>query len=103
MVENPPQPQKRDNGGSRPSSGGSSAIYGIEIFELQTRAKLYGNPTIDAQEPGTSWNPPPPNDLHIERPTADLVIRPPKGTLWHMTHNTFARAIQNYNNVEDLA
>ena len=103
MVDNPPQPQQRGNGGSHPSSEGSSAIYGIESVELQTRAKLYENPTIDAQEPGTSSNPPPPNDLQIEQPTADPVIHPPKRTLWRMTHNTSARAAQNHNIVEDLA
>ena len=81
MVDNPPQPQQKGNGGSHPSGEGSSAIYGIESVELQTRAKIYGNPTIDAQEPGTSSTPPLPNVLHIEQPTADLVICSPKGTL----------------------
>ena len=80
MVANPPQPPQRGNGGSRPSGKGSSTIYGIESVELHTQTKLYGNPTIDAQEPGTSSNPPP-NDLHIERPVANLSIRPPKGKL----------------------
>ena len=103
MVNNPPQPQQRGNGGSHPSGEGPSAIYGIESVELQTRAKLYGNPTIDAQEPGTSSNPPPPNDLYIERPTAEPVILPSKGTLRRTTHNTSSRATQNYNILEDLA
>ena len=81
MVDNPPQPHQRGNGGSHPSGEGPSAIYGIESVELQTRAKLHGNPTIDAQEHGTSSNPPLPNDLHIEQPTADPMIRHPKRTL----------------------
>ena len=81
MVDNLPQPHQRGNGGSYPSGEGPSAIYGIESVDLQTRAKLYGTPTIDAQEPGTSSNPPPPNDLHIKRHTANPAIRPPKGTL----------------------
>ena len=97
MVDNPPQPQQRGNGGSHPSSEGSSTIYGIESVELQTWAKIYGNPTIDAQEPGTNSNPPPPNDLHIECPTTNLVIHPPKGTLRRTTHSTSTRAAQNYN------
>ena len=84
MVENPPQPHQRGNGGSHPFGEGPSAIYGIESVELQTRAKIYGNPTIDAQEPGTSSNPPPPNDLYIERPTVEPMIRPPqRDTLTH--------------------
>ena len=103
MVANPSQPPQRGNGGLHPSGEGPSAIYGIESVDLQTRTKLYGNPTIDAQEPGTSSYPPPPNDLHIERPTVEPVIRPPKGTLRRTTHNTSARAAQNYNIVEDLA
>ena len=103
MVANPPQPPKRGNGGSHPSGEGSSAIYGIENVELQTRAKLYRNPTSDAQKPSTSSNPPLPNDLHIERPTANPMIRPPKGGLRRTTHNTSARAAQNYNIVEDFA
>ena len=41
--------------------------------------------------------------MHIERPTADPVIHPPKGTLRRTTHNTSARAAQNYNIVEYLA
>ena len=81
MVANPPQPPQRGNGGSHPSGEGSSTIYGIESVELQTRAKIYGNPTIDSQEPCTSSNSPPPNDLHIEQPTTDPVIHPPKGKL----------------------
>ena len=103
MVENPPQPHQQGNGGSHPSSEGPSTIYGIESVELQTQAKLYGNPTIDAQEPGTSSNPLPANNFHIERPTADPVIHPLRGTLRRMTHNTSAHAAQNYNIVEDLA
>ena len=81
MVDNLPQHHRWGNGGSYPSDERTSTIYGIESVELQTRAKIYGNPTIDAQEPGTSSNPPLPNDLYIERPTAKPVIHPPKGTL----------------------
>ena len=95
MVDNPPQPQQWGNGGSHPSGEGSSTIYGIESVELQTRAKLYGNPTIDAQELGTSSNPLPPNDLYIKRPTTEPVIRPPKRTLRRTTHNTSTCAAQN--------
>ena len=78
MVDNPPQPHQWGNGGSHPSSEGPSAIYGIQSVDLKTQAKLYGNPTFEAQEPGTSLNPPPPNDFHIERPNADHIIFPPK-------------------------
>ena len=70
MVANPPTPPPRGNGGSHPSGEGSSTIYGVESVELQMQAKVYGNTTLEAQEPGTSLNPLPPNNLHIERPTA---------------------------------
>ena len=103
MVANPPQPPQRGNGGSQPSNEGPSAIYGIESVELQTRAKIYGNIFMDTQEHGTSSNPLPPNDFHIEWPIVDPTIHPPKGTLRHMNHNTFARVAQNYNIVEDFA
>ena len=102
MVDNPPQPHQRGNDGSYPSGEGLSAIYGIESVDLQNWAKLYGNPTIDAKEPGTSSNPPPPNDLYIERPTVEPVIPPPKGTLRRTTHNTSAHVAKNYNIVENL-
>ena len=102
MIENPPQPPQRGNAGTHPSGEGSFAIYGVESVELQTRAKIYGNPIIDTQEPGTSSNPLPPNDFHIERPVANPVIHSPKGTLQRTTHNTSARATQNYNTIEDF-
>ena len=75
----------------------------METIELQTRAKIYGNLVIEAQEPSSSLNPSSPNDFHIERPAIDPFIRPPKGTLRRMTHNTSARASRNYNIVEYLA
>ena len=103
MVENPPQPHQQGNGGSHPSDEGPYTIYGIKSVELQTWANIYRNPNIDAQELGTSSNPMLPNDLHIKRPTVDPMIRPRKGTLRRMTHNTSACAVQNYNIVEDLA
>ena len=81
MVANPPQPPQRGNGGTHPSSEGSSTIYGMETVELQTRAKTYGNPIIEAQKPGSSLNPTPPNDIYIESLVADPIIRPPKATL----------------------
>ena len=32
MIENPPQPPQRGNGGTHPSSEGSSTIYGVEYL-----------------------------------------------------------------------
>ena len=56
---------------------------------------LVGGITDSYVSVGTSSNPLPHNDLHIERPIADLAIRPPKGTLRRTIHNTSARAAQN--------
>jgi len=70
---------------------------------LQLRGKSYGAHVAYAKEPSSIQNPPPPNDFHIERLVDDLVIRPPKGALQCTTHNTSARATQNYSIVEDLA
>jgi len=53
----------------------------MESIELQSGAKTYGNIVIDAQEPTSSSNPLPPNDLRIKRPNIYHAIHPPKGTL----------------------
>ena len=41
--------------------------------------------------------------LSIEKPTLDMLLRPPKSTLWKVVFNPNARATQFYNVVEDLA
>jgi len=41
--------------------------------------------------------------LHIEKPTSDTILRPPKTTVRKTVFNSNARAAQNYNVVEDLA
>ena len=81
---------------------GSSSVYTFEMVDLQTRAKYYGAPIAHEEEPSTSQNPSAPNNFHIERPVANLVIFPHKGALRCTTHNTSARATQNYNIVEVL-
>ena len=68
---------------------------------IQTRAKKYETPRREptGKEPmGTLANP-----LHIDNPTSDHVVRPPKASIKHTTHNPNARAAQNYSVVEDLA
>jgi len=57
----------------------------------------------NVEETSSSQNPLLSNDLNIERPVGDLVIRLPKGELHHRVHNIFARATQNYSIVEDMA
>jgi hypothetical protein len=43
------------------------------------------------------------NPLQIDRKASDLVMRPPKASIKHVTHNPNARATQNYNIIEDIA
>ena len=62
------------------------------MVDLQPRAKSYGAPVAHAEEPSSSQNPSPPNDFHIERPVANLVIFPLKGALRHTMHNTSTHA-----------
>ena len=41
--------------------------------------------------------------LSMEKPTLDMILHPPKSTLWKELFNPNARATQFYNVVEDLA
>ena len=102
-YQHPPQ------GGNHPAppQGASPShqdptIYMMEVgVSIQTWAKKYetpGNEPTGKEPVGTSANP-----LQIERPVSDLVLRPPKASIKHATHNPNARAAQNYNVVEGLA
>ena len=86
-----------------PSAGeGYSAIYTFGMVDLTTRAKSYGDPVAPTVETSSGQNPSPPNNLHIERPIEDFVIRLPKGAPRRTRHNTSVRVAQHYNIVEDL-
>jgi hypothetical protein len=84
------------------SSHTDPTIYMMEADEsIQTRSKNCDssrNETKGKEPMGTSATP-----LQIERPVSDLVLRPPKALIKHVTHNPNAKAAQNYNIVEDLA
>jgi hypothetical protein len=76
---------------------------------LTTRAKDY-TPSKEKVDdlPPDLVQPPPPNPptngpLHLERPSLDTVLRPPKGVVKKSAFNPHARAAQNYSIVEDLA
>ena len=77
-------------------------IYMMEAdVSIQTWAKNYEtskNEPKDKELMGTSTNP-----LQIKRTTSYLVLRPPKASIKHTTHNPNAKATQNYNIIEDLA
>ena len=70
-------------------------------MSIQTHAKNYEtsqNEPKGKETMGTSTNP-----LQIDRPVSDLVLRPPKASIKHVTHNPNFRAGQSYSVVEDLA
>jgi hypothetical protein len=76
---------------------------------LTTRAKDY-TPSKEKVDdlPPDLVQPSPPNPstngpLHIEWPSLDTVLRPPKGVVKKSAFNPHARAAQNYSIVEDLA
>ena len=87
--------------GASPSNT-DPTIYMMEAdVSIQTRDKNYDAPENEpkGKEPlATSTNP-----LQIERLASDLVLRPPKASIKHATHNPNAKAAQNYSIVEDLA
>lgn len=90
LIANQPQAPQGGNGGSHhPLDGeGPSIVYTFEMVDLQTRAKNYGALVANVEEASLSQNPSSPNDIHIERSVADLMICPQKGALRRKTHNT---------------
>jgi hypothetical protein len=76
---------------------------------LTTRAKDYtpSKEKVDDLPPDlvqpSPPNPPTNGPLHLERPSLDMVLRPPKGVVKKSSFNPHARAAQNYSIVEDLA
>jgi hypothetical protein len=125
-----PFPQQQSMVAQTPSPRGSSIhphdeasmsahIYMFNGINLNTRSKTYdtpGNPDKGKDTNGTSTLPdpspssvsppsvnPPSRPLHIEKPTFNSILRPPKRTIRKATFNPSSRASQNYNIVEDLA
>jgi hypothetical protein len=76
---------------------------------LTTRAKDYtpSKEKVDDLPPDlvqpSPPNPPTNSPLHLERPSLDTVLRPPKGVVKKSAFNPHARAAQNYSIVKDLA
>ena len=69
---------------------------------LQTRVQNY-DPKGKSSAEIVSSMPPPKTSLHIEKPIADPILRPPKGSVRQTVHNPNARASPNYSIVDDLA
>ena len=80
-------------GGNQPISN----IFGLDHeVNIQIRAHSYDTPPIVSDSSGSKPN----GSLTIEKPTIDIVPRPPKWDLRKPNHNPIARAAQNYSIVE---
>ena len=83
-----------------------------ETVKLTTCSQTYDKP-IEKKDKGasskkypyTNSSPPPASNvpLTIEKPKLNLILLPPKTTIWKYVFNPSARAAQFYNVVEDLA
>ena len=73
----------------------------LSAINLQTHAKTYDSPTKKSieKEPPSSQ---PDGSLRTEKPTLDIMIRPPKAILRKKTHNPNTWETQYYSIVEDL-
>lgn len=90
----------------------SQVLMCNETMDLTTRLKTYqsipelnmnGDLKVKSPMDENSFGPPPTGPLQIERPISDTILRPPKSTIRKALFNPNARAMQNYNIVEDLA
>ena len=82
-----------------------------DTIHLQTRSQNYDKPADKKEDQSSSGKAPftssPESSstvpLSIEKPTLDVILRPPKSTLRKAIFNPNARAAQFYNVVEDHA
>jgi hypothetical protein len=95
----------------------SAHIYMFNGINLTTRSKTYDTPAKPEKtkvtngsllDPSTSSVSPPSvsppyGPLHIEKPSFESILRPPKSTIRKYTFNPSSHAAHNYNIVEDLA
>ena len=86
-------------------------MMSLDTINLQTLSQNYDKP-VDKKEYHSSLGKAPSTSspessstvpLSIEKPTLDMILRPPKSTLRKAVFNPNARAAQFYNVVEDLA
>ena len=81
-----------------------------DTIHLQTGSQNYDKPTDKKEDQSSSGKAPSTSSpessstvpLSIENPTLDMILRPPKSTLWKVVFNPNARDAQFYNVVEDL-
>ena len=82
-----------------------------DTIHLQTRTQNYNKPVDKNEDHPSSGKIPSTSSpesssivpLSIEKPTLDMILRPPKSSLQKVVFNPNAWAAQFYNVVEDLA
>ena len=82
-----------------------------DTIHLQTQSQNYDKPVDKKEDQSSSGKFPSTSSpessstvpLSIEKPTLDMILHPPKSTLWKVVFNPNAQAAQFYNVVEDLA
>ena len=86
-------------------------MISLDTINLQTQSQNYDKPANNKEDYSSSGKAPstscPPSSstfpLSIEKPTLDMILRPPKSTPRKDVFNPNAQAGQFYNVVEDLA
>lgn len=104
MVFQNPTPEQQPTRLGHPSK--EDVIFMMNFVLLQARSQDYETPP-----PMTPFNNDSPEfssnatngPLHIERPSLDTVIHPPKGVIRNSLHNPSVHVAQHYSIVEDLS
>ena len=81
-----------------------------DTIHLQTQSQNYDKPTNKNEDHSSLGKAPSTSSpessstipLSIKKPTLNMILRPPKSTLWKVVFNPNARDTQFYNVVEDL-
>jgi hypothetical protein len=128
VVLTQPFPQQKYLVAQTPTPGGSSNqshdeastsahIYMFNMINMTTRTTTYDTPIKPDKSKPTNGSLPDPSPssvsplsdsppfgpLHIEKPSFDSILHPPKSIIQKSTFNPSSRAAQNYNIIEDLA
>ena len=82
----------------------------LDTIHLQTQIQNYDKPIDKREDQSSSRKVPSTSSLEssstvplsIENPTLDMILHPPKSTLWKAVFNPNARVAQFYNVVEDI-
>ena len=101
-----------DHMSNQGNSSSSKEIHMMssDTIHLQTRSKNYDKHVDKKEDQSSSMKAPSTSSpessftvpLSIKKPTLDMILHPPKSTLWKAVFNPNAWAAQFYNVVEDL-